>query len=396
MHQLDNNYNNNGLKTNTNDMIFPSSSSDTESKEKKRSLSDTEPKETEATKLYDHHQQKIYDAKGELITALVQQKITGHKNIPNLFAKHDPQLYTIYINQILPKIEEINQIQRDIFHRQAKVNNLIEEENIIYQRQKNTEANLKPSETNKVLYSLNILGEGILRSGLAINGIIALLTIVGITNLQELGKGWGWAATAAVFSGISIVYLSSFAIYDWVISENQNTPDDEKFLTIPGINMKIRKLTVNCSILFSLEVLLGYAVIPHILEIQRQFLNNNRGLDIPELTAFDELKLLSGFAIFAFINIWGSVAKGRRFMFTNETRKQLNELKVAHSNLQIIITNHQAEIAKMESEIEKLDSEIKPYTDTINFGDRYQDVTDSLTARQHQQNPSLPILDISE
>jgi hypothetical protein len=201
--------------------------------------------------------------------------------------RNSPELFIILVRQVIPKHKEILEYKAEIIRKKSKIEEL---EMLLTQAEinlKNCSAKLRFWEKEEKIsigigkfkfvshnywQFINTAFDWILKAGLTLVPILSLTNIIGIKLSSILDNGNQTFLFYILFASISLVWLTSATISNWVISHPNS--DAPKRYALFGININSNTLTL--LILFGIwlaEALIGYALIPKMIDSQIELVN---------------------------------------------------------------------------------------------------------------------------
>lgn len=299
--------------------------------------------------------------------------------------ENNPELFEVLELQVLPRLRDYLLCKCEIKQKEKELDSLNERLIKVAADAKGKEATLRVWERNVGwVYWLNNGFDWLLKAGLTIVPILSLFSIANLTvNSVFIDSKSSFLVGVILFISISLVWLTSATIYNLIISENEKREenkqiqdsnssgeksfffkwqDNEKFkfsMSPISISSKAKFFWMMFLIWLS-EGLLGWAVIPPLIEIGRkQTAGANTATYVP-LGIGEKFEILVGIAIFAFINILFSVAKGRVYKWNSQRRVRYAQAFARWNGLKQKRAEIVKKIAKLEEKIKELEPKIYP------------------------------------
>ncbi len=300
--------------------------------------------------------------------------------------ENNPELFKVLELQVLPRLRDYLLFKCEIKQKEKELDSLDERLIKVAAYAKGKEATLRVWERNVGwVYWLNNGFDWLLKAGLTIVPILSLFSIANLTvNSAFIDSKSSFLVGVILFISISLVWLTSATIYNLIISENEkgeenkqiqdsNSSDemsfffkwknDEKFkfsMSPISISRKAKFFWMMFLIWLS-EGLLGWAVIPPLIEIGRkQTAGADTAATYVPLGIVEKFEILVGIAIFAFINILFSVAKGRVYKWNSQRRVRYAQAFARWNGLKQKRAELVKKIAKLEEKIKELEPKIYP------------------------------------
>jgi hypothetical protein len=294
--------------------------------------------------------------------------------IAGFLKRNSPELFIILVRQIIPKHREILEYKLEIISKKDKLERL---EDLLTQAEMNLKscsAKLRFWEkeeqvsigVGKLSFTsgnywqiVNTTFDWILKAGLTIVPILSLLQIVGI-KLSSIFEGEKQPFLIyTLFAAISLVWLTSATISNWVISHPSS--DAPKKYTLFSLTIDSNTLTLSIlSAIWIAEALIGFALIPGLIDSQRTATNQVLGTTekLKMLTDIDKFEILLGVSIFAFINILFAIAKGRMYRFSTPRKQEYGKALANRERLIHTISKEEGKIEELERRILLLEDEM--------------------------------------
>jgi hypothetical protein len=294
--------------------------------------------------------------------------------IAGFLKRNSPELFIILVRQIIPKHREILEYKLEIINKKDKLEEL---EDLLTQAEidlKSCSAKLRFWEKEekvsigigKLKFTssnywqiVNTAFDWILKAGLTIVPILSLVKIVGI-NLSTIFEYSNQPLLIyALFSAISLVWLTSATISNWVISHPNS--DAPKKYELFGLFIDSNTLTLLIlSGIWLAEALIGFALIPELIDRQTDLINLtlSKNQQIQRLGAIEKFEILLGVSIFAFINILFSIAKGRMYRFSTPRKQEYGKALANRERLIHTISKEEKKIGELERKIILLEDEM--------------------------------------
>lgn len=340
---------------------------------------------------FDRVNSEFDDTETRIILDIIENSIEDEyykSGIYKLLQKNDPELFIILVRQIIPKRKKQILYTYQLVKADVKAEALKEELKKLEEAIKEKSANLQPWDRETGWIVWNKVLEWALKAGLTVVPILSLFSMIGLTRLDDLRSNWGIAASFSVIASVLLVWATSATIYNWVISEDEKAPLDEKLITLVKIPYpvdfmngkwsstpwQVNKFRLLIFIVWLAEALLGFATIPSLIETSRV------GTSSPGLSMLEKLEILVGTSIFAYINIWFSVARGRVYRVNTPKRIELSKEAGKKLGVQGRLNQCQTRIKDLEAKIRDLDLEImNPVNGSTDFSGKFTDLSDILT-----------------
>lgn len=348
------------------------------------------------------------------------------EDIRKWLRRNDPELYFILLSKLLPKCKEQLLLQQKLKTREQdlqKLDKLLKDAEIEVAA---TTAALRFWERDTPItfpgvrfwrFSIgfwsippwsffNTFFDWILKIGLSVVPVLSLFSIFTISDLNNLPYTPG--VIASILCGISLVWLTSATVTNWIVSQEKNKQQNEgnnefpeareeenisltrwdKFyqacfplitkltkliFPIPiltslikivvGTDLRIDGDTFLFFIIWLLEALIGYATVPPLIDLARSNnINLNTGFPEPlaALTGEQKFEILFGVSIFALINIMFAIAKGRTYRVNSNKKIALGKAIARRDMNKILLANCQKEIAYLKEKNQALEQLLRP------------------------------------
>ena len=367
--------------------------------------------------------------------------------------RNDPELYFILLSKLLPKCKEQLLLQQKLETKERELKKLGKYLKYAEIQVAATTAALRFWERDTPIifpgvrfgrFSIgfwsippwsffNTFFDWTLKIGLSVVPVLSLFGIIGV-DLGELNKfEYTPKLLVSILCGISLVWLTSATVTNWIVSQNQNEeqaqnnnqlPEEteetnttetnttqgwfDKFyrscfplitkltkliFPIPiltslikivvGTDLKVDSDTLLFFIIWLLEALIGYATVPPLIDLARsKNISSITGLPEPlaALTGEQKFEILLGVSIFAFINIMFAIAKGRTYRVNSNKKIALGKAIARRDLNKILLANCQKEIAYLKEKNQELEQLLRPNKLIEKFHQRIDDL--SIWARQ--------------
>jgi len=195
-----------------------------------------------------------------------------------------------------------------------------------------------------------------LKIGLAPVPILSLFSIAGVTTILNpfVNPDHTLVILFMIFSAICLVWLTSI----WIIRQVYIQTEKELETKFWGLTNRSWRV-IHWINIWVFETLIGFATIPHLIDSARMAANEaSLNSNLPMLGGWDKFHLMLGVAIFAAINIYGSVAKGNYIRFIEQRNStyqaQKSDLDFYTKELQSL----DLEIEVIKTQIENLKAQI--------------------------------------
>ncbi len=294
--------------------------------------------------------------------------------IAGFLKRNSPELFIMLVRQVIPKHREILECKLEIINKKDKLEEL---EDLLTQAEmslKSCSAKLRFWEKEEKVsigigkfrlasgnywQIVNTTFDWILKAGLTVVPILSLLQIVGIKLSSIFEDGKQPFLIYTLFAAVSLVWLTSATISNWVISHPSS--DATKKYTLFKWTIDSNTLTLLIlSAIWIAEALIGFALIPGLIDSQRtamnQVLDKAQRLDL--LTGIEKFEILLGVSIFAFINILFSIAKGRVYRFSTPRKQEYGKALANRERLIHTISKEEGKIKDLENKIVLLEDEM--------------------------------------
>jgi hypothetical protein len=340
--------------------------------------------------------------------------------------RNDPELYFILLSKLLPKCKEQLLVQQKLNTKEEELKSLdtcLKDAEIEVAA---TTAALRFWERDTPIifpglrfgrFSIgfwsippwsffNTFFDWTLKIGLSVVPVLSLFSIFTISDLNNLPYTPG--VIVSILCGISLVWLTSATVTNWIVSQNQNEEQAQENNQLPeeteetnttqgwfdkfyrscfplitkltklifpipiltslikivvGTDLKVDSDTLLFFIIWLLEALIGYATVPPLIDLAR---SNNINLitGVPEplaaLTGEQKFEILFGVSIFAFINIMFAIAKGRTYRVNSDKKIALGKAIASRDINKILLANCQKEIAYLKEKNQALEQLLRP------------------------------------
>jgi hypothetical protein len=189
-------------------------------------------------------------------------------------------------------------------------------------------------------YFLNNLWDWILKIGLSVIQILSVSVLLGV-KVTELQNPRDLALFLfALFSGISLTWMTSSIIVNLRISESHS-----RSISIPFVSEKrIRKIYLIVPTIWFFEAIIGYSCVTPMLA----FLQSDEGPLSPQ----KKIEIFFGVSTFAFINMFFALSKARMYLYTMPKK-----IRFAKANSACQSTKDYRKL--IESDIENILEQIK-------------------------------------
>ncbi|MEG3843217.1 hypothetical protein [Microcoleus sp. herbarium14] len=336
--------------------------------------------------------------------------------------RNDPELYFILLSKLLPKCKEQLLLQEKLNTKEEELKNLDAYLKNAEIEVAATTAALRFWERDTPIifpgvrfgrFSIgfwsippwsffNTFFDWTLKIGLSVVPVLSLFSIIGV-KLEEIQ--YTPQVLVSILCGISLVWLTSATVTNWIVSQNQNqqgiqgnnqlqqeqqeentsqtkldkfyracfpaiTKLTKLIFPIPiltslikivvGTDLRVDSDTFLFFIIWLLEALIGYATVPPLIDAFRINQNSSTGLSLPLLTGEEKFEILLGVSIFALINIMFAIAKGRTYR-VNSDKKIAQGKAIAERDMnKILLANCQKEIAYLKEKNQALEQLLRP------------------------------------
>jgi hypothetical protein len=348
------------------------------------------------------------------------------EDIRKWLRKNDPELYFILLSKLLPKCKEQLLLQKKLKTKEEDLQNLDESLKDAEIEVAATTAALRFWERDTPItfpglrlgrFSIgfwsippwsffNTFFDWTLKIGLSVVPVLSLFSIFTISDLNNLQ--YTPSVIVSILCGISLVWLTSATVTNWIVSQDKNKQQNEgnnefpeareeenisltrwdKFyqacfplitnltkliFPIPiltslikivvGTDLRIDSDTFLFFIIWLLEALIGYATVPPLIDLAR---SNNINLStgvpepLPALTGEQKFEILFGVSIFAFINIMFAIAKGRTYRVNSEKKIAQGKAIAQRDMNKILLANCQKEIAYLKEKNQAIEQLLRP------------------------------------
>ncbi len=214
-------------------------------------------------------------------------------------------------------------------------------------------------------YFLNNLWDWILKIGLSVIQILSVSILLGV-KITELQNSRDLALFLfALFSGISLTWMTSSIIVNLRISESYS-----KSISVPFTSTRrIRKIYLIVPTIWFFEAIMGYfCVTPMLADLQS---------DVGPLSHQQKIEIFFGVSTFAFINMFFALSKARMYLYTMPKKIRFAKANSAYQS----IKDYQKLIEfDIENMLEQIKSLRKIVVNDIPFSESYGDVVSSVSS----------------